>query len=186
MTMHEAGGHSPAQMERPIPDSYWVDGGRLLAGEYPGAKQETAARHKLRRLLAAGASVFVDLTEEGEGHLLPYASLLYEEATALGLAADHRRMPIPDLGVPAPAFMVQILDLLDSLLHDNRLPYVHCWGGIGRTGTVVGCYLVRHGMSGEGALAYIARQRRGTPDGYVVSPETDTQRAMVQTWSKGR
>ena len=28
---------------------------------------------------------------------------------------------------------------------DGRKVYVHCWGGVGRTGTVVGCYLVRQG-----------------------------------------
>src|SRR3712207_6971239 len=47
---------------------------------------------------------------------------------------------------------------------EGGLPYVHCWGGIGRTGTVVGCYLVEHGMDGEQAIAAIAEWRAGTPD----------------------
>ena len=38
--------------------------------------------------------------------------------------------------------------------------YVHCWGGIGRTGTVVGCWLVRHGMTGDEALAEFASPGR--------------------------
>jgi hypothetical protein len=48
---------------------------------------------------------------------------------------------------------------------------------------VVGCYLVRHGLSGEAALARIARLREGTPDGGRRSPETDAQRQMVRVWS---
>ncbi|MFP4438517.1 MAG: hypothetical protein ACLFVO_14840 [Chloroflexaceae bacterium] len=39
--------------------------------------------------------------------------------------------------------------------------------GIGRTGTVVGCYLVRSGMHGAAALCEITRLRRGLPDGKV-------------------
>lgn len=35
-------------IHRPIPDSYWVVPGKLLAGEYPGSKTDKVARHKLR------------------------------------------------------------------------------------------------------------------------------------------
>lgn len=30
--------------------------------------------------------------------------------------------------------------------------YLHCWGGIGRTGTIVGCWLARNGFPGKAAL----------------------------------
>ena len=63
---------------------------------------------------------------------------------------------------------------------------LHCFGGIGRTGTVVGCYLVRHGAEPEAALAEIARRRQGTPDGYRHAPETDEQRRLVLTWREPR
>lgn len=36
------------QPERPIPDSYWIQPGRLLAGGYPGALQGEKAQQKLR------------------------------------------------------------------------------------------------------------------------------------------
>ena len=45
---------------------------------------------------------------------------------------------------------------VDDALGEGRTVYVHCWGGIGRTGTVVGCWLVRHGLTGRGALDQIA------------------------------
>ena len=167
---------------RPIPDSYWVRPGRLLAGEYPGAKEETQARRKVRRMLEAGVTFFLDLTEPGE--LKPYLPFLREEAQAMGLSVEHRRMPIRDLGTPSPEEMERILDSIDEAIEAGHTVYVHCWGGTGRTGTVVGCYLVRHGMSGEEALAEIARLRQGTPDGWKRSPETRRQRQMVLGWSE--
>ena len=159
----------------PIGDSYWVEPGRLLAGQYPGAVDEGTARAKLRRLLDAGITLFIDLTEAGEYTLKPYALLLPMEA-------EHRRMSIPDMGVPSPEEMRQILATIDQALEAGQVVYVHCYGGIGRTGTVVGCYLVEHGMSGKEALKHIARLRRDTGDGGRRSPETRAQRAMVRRW----
>ena len=48
-----------------IADAYWVEPGLLMAGEYPGAKDELEARLKLRWLLQQGIDVWVDLTEPG-------------------------------------------------------------------------------------------------------------------------
>jgi protein-tyrosine phosphatase len=174
----------PIDPERPIADSYWVLSGRLLAGEYPGDLDAERARQKVRRLLEAGATLFLDLTEEGE--LRPYVPLLREEALARGNSVEHRRLPIRDLTTPAAADMVRLLDTVDAALDAGHVAYVHCWGGIGRTGTVVGCYLVRHGWSGPEALDEIARLRWGTPDGHRQAPETEAQRQMVLDWPIGR
>jgi len=121
----------------PIPDFYWVVPGRLCAGEYPGARTNPAARDKLRLFLEAGLTFFLDLTEERE--LRPYAALLREEAEARGMAVEHRRMAIRDLGTPAPAETGRMLDAIDAALAAGHRVYVHCYGGIGRTGTIVGC-----------------------------------------------
>ena len=168
----------------PIPDSYWVVPGKLLAGEYPGAPTVSQAKHRLHQLLGAGITYFLDLTEEGEHDLYPYAALLQGEASALGRTVEHHRMPIPDVSTPAKEQMARILDAIDAALAAGHVVYLHCYGGIGRTGTVVGCYLVRQGMDGEAALAHIARLRRGTPDSWKPSPETSEQRHMVRAWGK--
>ena len=56
---------------KPDPNTYWVIPGKLLAGEYPGARNPEEARSRLRKFLAAGIRHFIDLTEVGE--LTPYA-----------------------------------------------------------------------------------------------------------------
>jgi protein-tyrosine phosphatase len=170
------------QSQPPIPEAYWVRPGRLLAGEYPRSVANEASRLKLRHLLAAGVAFFLDLTEAGEHGLKPYVALLRQEAAALGRQVEHRRMSIPDMGVPSPAQMKRILGVIDEQLAAGEVVYVHCFGGIGRTGVVVGCYLVRHGMNGDEALARIAQLRAGTPDG--ASPETAAQRRMVREWGE--
>ena len=168
--------------EHPIPDSYWVLIDRLLAGEYPGARSPGEARRKLRRLLDAGVSYFLDLTEDGEYGLEPYASLAKEEATLREEGIVHRRMPIPDQGTPSAEEMRAILDAVDAAVEAGHTVYVHCWGGIGRTGIVVGCYMVGQGMTGRQAVDEIARRRRGTPDGHRPSPENDQQEQMILSW----
>lgn len=167
----------------PIPASYWVVPGRLCAGEYPGAGETTEARAKLRRFLDAGFTFYLDLTEDRD--LAPYAALLQEEADARGMAVEHRRLPIVDLGTPTPAQTRQILDALDAAVAAGHRVYVHCYGGIGRTGTIVGCYLVRHGLSGRQALAEIERLRQGSAKAERASPEMNGQWRRVRYWKVG-
>jgi hypothetical protein len=160
----------------PIPDSYWVIPGRLLAGEYPGHKDDAQPRLKLRRFQEAGITLFFDLTEAGEHGLSPYAPLLPQVFDAAGSRVKHQRYPIPDLGTPDVAQMAAIQEGLRDYLACGESVYVHCYGGIGRTGTVIGCYLVNGGMNGDEALAQIAQWRQGTPEGWKRSPETEAQR----------
>jgi len=105
------------QHKNPIPDSYWVQPGQLLAGEYPGALQDERARQKLCQLLRAGVSFFLDLTEEGEYGLKPYAPLLHKEAVALGCSTEHHRRPIRDMETPTQEEMAGILDTIDAALN---------------------------------------------------------------------
>ena len=152
--------------------------GRLLAGPYPGSHDPAAAARGMRSLADQGVTRFVDLTHPTDG-LEPYEALL---------AADARRLahPIVDLGTTTVAHMTRILDDVDGALAEGRTCYVHCWGGVGRTGTVIGCWLVRHGLDDGDAIARIAALRREVERADRVSPETSAQRAMVTAWTPGR
>lgn len=166
-------------------DSYWVERGQLLAGPYPGDPDPAREREKLGAFLALGIRRFVDLTEPGEH--TPYAPILREVAAAFGAEADHLRLAIPDESVPSPAQMREILDRIEADLRGESPVYLHCRGGAGRTGTVVGCYLIERGESPERALSEIASDRRGLDSRRRVwsSPETEEQRQFVLAWRPG-
>ena len=171
----------------PHPNSYAVLDTGILAGEYPFAPDPVEARRKLRAYLDAGVDYFVDLTEDGE--LDPYEAVVREEAHARGIAVDYVRLPIRDMDVCDRTQMQRILDTLDAARDAGRTAYVHCWGGVGRTGTVVGCYLVRHGWSGEEALRNVAELfATMSPDKVRrhggISPQTTAQRSFVRNWTE--
>lgn len=173
-----------SDLNRPIPDSYWVEQGRFLAGEYPAHDFGEGMRRRLDSFLDFGFDTFIDLTDTNE--LPPYNFTLEEQARYYDIDVRYQRISINDHNIPARETMRTILDQIDSSLQSGRKVYAHCWGGIGRTGTVVGCYLVRRGMSGEQALAQLAEWWRAVPKSRIwqTSPETRRQIEFVLNWSE--
>ena len=173
------------KVKQPSPNSYWVHQGRFAAGEYPGDRNQELAARKLEKLLDVGIDHFIDLTEPGE--LVPYAGIAEQTASSLDQQVGWERHPICDLSVPQnPEQMTLILDAIDDALTEGKAVYVHCRGGVGRTGTVVGCWLVRHGHSGEEALRTIAERWRYVEKAYRIprSPETPEQCDYVRNWKE--
>ena len=122
-------------------------------------------------LLSAGVTLFLDLTQDGE--LEPYRHLLPS-------TVRHVRAPVRDLSVPGPDQLVAVLDAIDAEIAAGGVVFVHCWAGCGRTGVVVGCWLVRHGESPHAALDRIAETR-----GFGC-PQTLEQRLLILSWAPGR
>jgi hypothetical protein len=168
---------------RPIPESYWVEPGRFLAGEYPGHHEALQAARRITAFLAAGFDTFLDLTQAGE--LVPYKPILRAEAQHYSeRTITYRRFPVGDYGLPTKETMKNILDTLDTFLAVGRKVYLHCSGGVGRTGTTVGCYLVRRGKTGEQALRQLAEWWQAVPKRtrFPRSPETDAQVQFILDW----
>ena len=160
----------------PIEMSYWVVPGRLLAGEYPRNLDTPSSIEKLARLTDAGVSAFIDLTEDGEP-LKPYAYLLN--------GPSHERFGIKDQSVPVTDELTkQALDAIDRHLEAGETVYVHCWGGVGRTGTIIGCWLSRHHEPGQAALVKLKELWKQNPKRHrrPRSPENDLQDDYILTW----
>lgn len=177
----------PFPNARPIPNSYWAIPNSLLACEYPWTPKNPK-RPKLDALLRAGVRTFIDLTECGE--LLSYADLLCERATKLGIdpsSVQYHRFPIRDRSLPQSVdYMYDVLDVLQENKAQGRICAVHCRGGIGRTGMVIGCWLVQSGLAkdGEEALQIIAKEWATVEKchRYPHSPETGPQFEFVKSF----
>jgi protein-tyrosine phosphatase len=167
-------------MDVPLRNSYWVIEGQLLAGEYPAVGPDEERHARVKALLDAGIRSFVNLTETHE--LRPYQALLNDIATERDLDVQYRCMSIENRGIPTVDHMHAILRHIREEIDAGRPVYVHCWGGIGRTGTVVGCWMVERGTCGAvEAIAEIANLRRLIPQP-SPSPETEEQADFVNGW----
>jgi protein-tyrosine phosphatase len=168
------------QPTKPHPNTYWVVPGKLLAGEYPGAIDSEEARRRLRSFLQVGVRHFIDLTEVGE--LEPYAELLTEEA---GSGTTYQRIPIRDESVPEePKTMAEIIAAIHRGMAGSGVTYVHCWGGVGRTGLAVACWLQERGQTPDEALTELADKWRSCAKSKwrPNSPETAEQVRWVKKW----
>lgn len=138
-------------------------------------------------LMAAGIRVFVNLMEEDETNyagepFVPYQDLarqVCQEVVCL-------RHPIRDLSVPTIGEMRIILDAIDAPIERGHPAYVHCWGGVGRTGTVIGCWLLRHGLAETSTVLDVLMQLRqqDRERRHRMSPETAAQQRFVKNWSE--
>jgi len=170
---------------KPIPASYWVLAGRLLAGEYPGLRQDVCGtRQRLNAFIRDGFDTFIDLTCEGERPT--YLLTLQEEARANECQIHHRRFSFPDFNVPTPEAMTATLDAIDAALSEGRKVYLHCVGGVGRTGTTVGCWLIRHGMKPMEALRHLRELYQDASQSLIAphSPESNEQVKFILSWEE--
>lgn len=155
-------------MQKPFPQSFWVAPPLLCAGQYPGAPDPDERDAKLNGLLDCGLTQIVRLMEPDEVSysgrpFAPYAPRFLELAAARGIEAEVHAFPIPDEHPPTPETLAAILDRLNRNIEAETPTYLHCWGGHGRTGTIVASFLVQGGLSPDEAIAQLMQWRAGLP-----------------------
>ena len=167
---------------RPLPASYWVVPGRFLVGEHPGSHSRAEAMDRLRSLLRAGVTYFVDLTEPRE---VPTYEGLLPLATPTGRRLEYLREPIADHSVPATREAVtRLIDELDRALGADHVVYLHCRAGIGRSAMIAGCWLASRPVPPEDPLERLQALWQQSEHSRVwpVVPETQEQAEYVRTW----
>lgn len=130
----------------------------------------------LAALVSAGVGVLVCLLEDRD--LAPNGiSDLFARAEQHDL--EVLRLPIPDQGVPTDANDVDdLLEALDARVRAGSKVVIHCLGGLGRTGVIGGCWLIRRGLTAEEALAMLRQVRSDDR-----CPETHEQRAFIASYA---
>jgi atypical dual specificity phosphatase len=142
-----------------LPNFSWVIPNRLAGSARP--LHPDAIEAFSRR----GVAAVVSLTEE------PLPAELVRRA---GLECAH--VPVVDFTAPTLAQLEEAIAAIDGFLEQERPVAVHCAAGMGRTGTILACYLVRQGMSAADAITSV-RERRPQS---IETPEQEAAVAMYQ------
>ena len=104
-----------------------------------------------------GARMLVTLVERAE---LAQLGKKGREARRAGLTWVH--FPIPDMWVPSDvAATRRLVARMLGALEQGENVVVHCWGGLGRAGTIAACCLVAHGCEAKRAVALVRAARPG-------------------------
>lgn len=120
---------------------HWIVPGRLAGCPEPGVTQRID--YDLDLLARVGVTYLVTLTE----HDL--------DQNALGRSGlKNIHLPILDREAPTVAQAYMLVRRMQLLLDKGEVLAVHCKAGIGRTGTILGSWLVREGgLSAEEAIS---------------------------------
>ncbi len=156
-----------------------------MAGRYPLRENPVDLHPSVYALMDEGIRCFVNLTHPENDHLPEYASAFIPFKQQNIMTVQYYRFGIRDFDLPTPELMVQIMDTIDRQIEGGSPVYLHCLAGRGRTGTVVGCWLVRHGSDPGDALRKISDLRKGLPVWMQPSPETEDQRGFIRNWKIG-
>ena len=114
-------------------------------------------------------NVLVHFVERKVGLVVRLNSALYSPSYFTALAINHIDMIFDDGTCPPLKMVRRFIKLAhDTIVNKHRAIAVHCRAGLGRTGCLIGAYLIyRHGFTANEIIAYMRFMRPGM----VVGPQ---------------
>jgi len=168
------------KLKKMIPDTscYFIEKYGIF-GSYP---YPTLMVEKLKKYV----TLFVDLTKPDEAirgvKLTPYKHLLDSRHEYIHYAISDLRVPIDD------ASFMDLIDKVIDTMKQNKIVYIHCRGGHGRSGVLVALIYRRlFGWTADVALAKtneVHTRRKNLSDKMrrLGSPQTNIQKRYVVTF----
>jgi len=143
----------------------WLIDRPWLAG---GANPDDAGIAALHTMGFAAVVCLLDPTEQAP---------CYDPARASAQGFERHTLPICDFTAPGVDQCRAFVALIEDLRQRGRLVFVHCQGGLGRTGTMAAIALVARGLSATEAIARVRAVRSG-------AIETPAQEAAIRAYAK--
>lgn len=76
---------------------------------------------------------------------------------------NYLHVPTEDLSAPDMDKIDQTVDFIQERIKNDEPIMVHCAAGIGRTGTILACYLIKyHNLSAKNAIEKVRNERPGS------------------------
>lgn len=129
----------------------------------------------LRSLRDAGVDTLVSALTEPERERL---ALTHQPVVAHEIGLSYVAFPIADFGVPGIHEIRALAKRLAAEVASGRFVVAHCFGGIGRSGTIACATLIQLGATADQAMALVSRARG------LTSPESPAQRHLLRLLSE--
>jgi len=113
-------------------------------------------------------NVLAHFSERGVGLVVRLNSQLYSPSYFQALGIKHLDMIFEDGTCPKLSWVRRFINLAHDMIARNKAIAVHCKAGLGRTGCLIGAYLIyRYGFTANEVIAFMRFKRPGM----VVGPQ---------------